>query len=520
MRIRPLALVLLLGLAAGGGWGRAGEREAAAPPPPPPLSTPYAYTAADGLLLDEIEERTFRFFWDLADRNTRLIPDRYPSPSFSSIAAVGFGLTAYPIGAERGWVTRAQAAERTLATLRFLLRAPQGPEARGVAGYRGFFYHFLDMPTGRRFETVELSTIDSSLLFAGALFSQGYFDRPDPTERAIRRAAEALYLRADWRWIQPRKPRVAMGWTPEERFHGWDWRGYNEAMILYVLALGSPTHPIDPAAWLAYTSTYTWAASSYGGGEHVPFAPLFGHQYSEVWIDVRGLGDDFLRAHGIDYFENARRATYAQWGYAIANPMQWRGYGADLWGLSACDGPIDATLPYRAGERTEERRFMTYAARGAAPSEVRDDGTICPAAAGSSLPFAPEIVLPALYAMRERYGRDLFGPYGFLDAFNPSFTYADVTLHHGRLAPGKGWFDTDYLGIDQGPLLAMIENARTGLVWKFMRKSPHVVRGLRRAGFSGGWLSALPPPRPSPVPGKHALPDRTLRTAPSAAGGR
>src|ERR1700742_3963915 len=228
-------------------------------PPAPVASPPLAIGAApvsDSALLDDVENRSFHYFWDLADPKTYLIPDRAPTRSFSSIAAVGFGLTAYGIGAERGFGTRAQAAERTLQTLRSLLAMKQGPEPHGVSGYKGFFYHFLDMRTAERFETVELSTVDTSLLLAGALFDESYFDRDDPTESAIRATAEDLYRRVDWPWEQVRKSAVSMGWTPEEGFHTYDWKGYNEAMIVIVLALGSPTHPVPPSAWGEYTSTY------------------------------------------------------------------------------------------------------------------------------------------------------------------------------------------------------------------------------------------------------------------------
>jgi hypothetical protein len=393
----------------------------------------------DEALLDDVEHRGFHYFWDLADPHTLLVPDRAPTPSFSSIAAVGFGLTAYGIGAERGYVTRAEAAARTLATLQSLLAMKQGPEARGVSGYHGFFYHFLDMRTAERFETVELSTIDTALLLAGALFAQSYFDRPE--EQAIRDAAEELYARIEWTWEQPRAPAISMGWTPEHGFHDWDWRGYNEAMILIVLALGSPTHPVDAAAWSEYHKSDR--RGTFYGQEHVLFAPLFGHQYSQVWIDFRGIRD----GSGVDWFENSRRATIAQHAYAVDNPGKFRDYGDRIWGLSACDGPMDATLTIDGRPRT----FHSYSARGATEGDVRDDGTIAPTAAASSIAFAPE-------------------------------------LKHGRVVPGVGWFDVDYLGIDQGPIVAMIENYRSGLVWKTMRKNAHIVRGLKRAGFTGGWL--------------------------------
>jgi len=444
--------------------------------------------ATPGPLLDDVEHRTFQFFWDTTNTQNGLVPDRYPTKSFCSIAAVGFGLTAYGIGAERGWVTREAAAERTLLTLRFFLNAPAGPQPRGVTGNRGFYYHFLDMETGERFENVELSTIDTTLLLAGALFSESYFSRDNETERAIRDAAEELYRRAEWTFFLERPPLVSMGWTPENGLHDYDYRGYNEAMILYILALGSPTHPIDPAAWTAYTSTYRWG--TFYGQEQLNFGPLFGHHYSHVWIDFRGIQDPFMRAKGIDYAENTRRSTYSQRAYAIANPGQFRGYGENMWGLTACDGPMDgsATLDGR------ERSFMGYSARAAALEEIRDDGTIAPTAAVSSMPFAPEIVLPAMEEMHRRFGASLYRQYGFADSFNETLNVS-TRIPQGTIVPGLGWFDADYLGIDQGPIVAMLENYRTGLVWETMKKNPHIVRGLKRAGFTGGWLSTQAAPR-------------------------
>jgi hypothetical protein len=421
---------------------------------------------SDAQLLDDVQHRTFLFFWETTNPANGLVPDRWPTPSFSSIAAVGFGLTAYGIGAERGWVSRENAAQRVLTTLRFFRESKQGEASTGVTGYRGFYYHFVDMKTGERFKDVELSTIDTTLLLAGALFCQSYFDRDNETERAIREIAEELYARAEWPFFLERPPLVSMGWTPEHGLHDYDYRGYNEAMILYILALGSPTHPIAPEAWTAYTSTYHW--DTFYGQTHLTFAPLFGHQYSHVWIDFRGIQDPFMREHGIDYAENSRRATLAQRAYAIENPMHWRDYGEQLWGLTACDGPLDGTKDIDGVTRT----FHTYAARGAAPGDTRDDGTIAPTAAVSSVAFAPEIAIPAMANMHAKYGDRLYKQYGFLDAFNPTLD----------------WYDVDYLGIDQGPIVAMIENHRTGLVWNTMRKNPHLVRGLQRAGFTGGWL--------------------------------
>jgi hypothetical protein len=274
-----------------------------------------------------------------------------------------------------------------------------------------------------------------------------------------------------------------MGWRPEVGHYDAEWRIYDESMILYVLALGSPTHALSDGAWREYTAGRR--LQTYRGQTHVNFAPLFGHQYSHVWIDFRGLVDDSMAGKGLDYFENSRRATLAQRAYAIANPGGWKGYGPDVWGLTACDGPDG-----RAIVNGREVEFWGYAARGAAHGEERDDGTVAPTAALGSLPFAPEIVVPAVVEMRRRYGAHLYSRYGFLDAFNPSVPDG-TAVRQGRVVPGEGWFDTDYLGIDQGPILAMIENHRNGFVWRVMQRNPHVVRGLLRAGFRGGWLESL-----------------------------
>ncbi len=445
------------------------------PPPPPPPVLDSATTAA---FLDTLEDRTFRYFWDLTNATNGLTPDRSPTPSFSSIAAVGFALTAYPIGVERQYITRVQAAQRVVTTLRFFWTATQDSSASNASGYHGFFYHFLDMNTGKRFQQVELSTIDTALLLAGVLFCQSYFDGADSLETAIRGLADSIYARTDWQWAAPRPPLVAMGWHPESGFLAADWRGYNEAMILYVLALGSPTHAVVPTAWTGWTATYRWG--TFYGQTHVGFAPLFGHHYSHVWVDFKGIQDPYMLARAIDYFENSRRATYAQRAYAYANPGGWRGYSDSVWGLTASDGPADVTLTID-GRR---RQFHTYWARGASFTEVPDDGTIAPTAAGGSIPFAPEIAIPALYAMRHTYGAALFSTYGFRDAFNPTYTASSPS----------GWFDVDYLGIDQGPIIAMIENYRTSLVWRVMRTNPYIVRGLCQAGFTGGWIAGKCPP--------------------------
>jgi len=469
------------------------ENKAAAPP-----EREAAYPASEDLsavsdeaLLEDLARRTFDFFWETANPENGLVPDRYPAPPFSSVAAVGFALTAYPIGIERGYVSREAARARVLTTLRFFMNAPQGDAPAGVTGYKGFFYHFLDMETGARFSPeIELSTIDTALFLAGVLFCQSYFDGDDPREEEIRELAEAIYARVDWTWASPNPPLVSLGWKPESGFIPYDWTGYNEAMLLYILALGAPDHAVAGEAWREWTRGYADDWGSAQGVTHLMFPPLFGHQYSHSWIDFRGIADEYMRGKGIDYFENSRRAALAQRKYTIANPHRWRGYDADIWGLTASDGPA-ATVRVFAGER---RRFRAYAARGleGKPDSGRfkqgyDDGTIAPTAAAASIAFAPEIAIPAIRAMRERYGSEIYGEYGFLDAFNPSFEF-DIPLAYGRLAPGAGWVDTQYLGIDQGPILIMIENYQSGLVWKIMRRNPHISEGLKRAGFSGGWL--------------------------------
>lgn len=437
----------------------------------PQTTARYVLTKSDNTFLDSLQRDTFRFFWDTTNPKNGLVPDRAPTPSFSSVAAIGFGLTSYLIGVERGYITRQQAVERVLATLRFFRNAPQGPDPINVAGYKGFYYHFLDMQSGLRFKTVELSTIDTALLLAGVLSCQTYFDQKNAAETEIRKLADDLYKAADWTWFQARKPFVSMGWHPESGFIKSDWQGYDEAMILYVLALGSPTHPVGPEVWSAWTSSYEWM--TFYNQEHVNFEPLFGHQYSHCWIDFRGIQDAYMRQKGIDYFENSRRATYANRAYCAANPNKWQDYSETLWGLTACDGPRDTLA--------NGRQFFSYRARGASAQRIVDDGTIAPTAAGGSLAFAPEICLPALKTMKARYGSQLYGPQGFRDSFNPTYRYRSPFAYGST---ENGWFDRDYLGIDQGPIIIMAENLRTNFVWNLMKKNPYIQRGLSRAGFT------------------------------------
>jgi len=434
---------------------------------------------------EEIERRTFRFFWDTVNRKNGLVPDRWPTPSFSSIAAVGFALPAYAVGAERSWCSRVEARDLTLTTLRFFWNAPQGPERKGTAGHKGFFYHFLDMQTGARFKAVELSTDDTTILLMGALFAGQYYDRDDPAEREIRELSQKLYERADWSFFRSDgRQAISMGWHPESgELIPANWVGFNEGMFVNILALGSPTHPAPANLWDQWTSRYQDFWRGEGDTRHIGFAPLFGHQFSHIFIDFRGIRDAIMRTAGFDYFENSRRATYSNWAWCSVNRMGWQGYSRELWGLSACDGPGNFERRYKG----EPRQFFGYAARGPLiEPEGRDDGTIAPTAALGSLPFTPEIVLPCAETLLKQPG--LFDRYGFKDSFNPSFTYTDVKLETGMVDPKHGWVATDYLGIDQGPILLQAANHRDDFVWRHMRRVPAIRCGLLRAGFARGWL--------------------------------
>jgi hypothetical protein len=457
--------------------GRGGNSSAPAFPPPPAL-TPDA-------LLGDAQRRTFNYFWQTTEAARGLAPDLIPGPAPASIAAMGFAYTAVPIGVEHGWVTRAQAAQRVRGWLEFLRDAPQGPAATGVTGYKGFFYHFLDAGSGTRYRNSELSTIDSALLFMGVRFCGQYFNGADANETAIRTIAEFVCERADWNWMQANGPGVCMGWRPETGFLSADWEGYNEAMLMYLLALGSQSHPVGPDSWAVWTGGYARSWGTIQGVEHLTFGALFAHQFTQMWVNLQGINDAYMRARGFDYFENSRRAVLSQRAYAIANPLGFEGYSADIWGLSACDGPYDGTLNYR-GAAT---RFHTYAARGVyllAKDQI-DDGTLSVSAALGCLPFAPELVTPAVAAMYERYGSVIYGDFGFQDSYNPSFRY-EVPLISGRRVGELGWVDSRYYGLTQGPIVAMIENYRSGLIWRYMQNDPIIRRGLQRAGFTGGWL--------------------------------
>ncbi len=420
--------------------------------------------------LDQLERKASAYFQHEVDAETGLVRDNTSEDARATIAGSGFALCNNVIAAERGYLTREDAAERARRALRFLWNAPQG-DGKDVIGTRGFFYHFLDMRSGRRMWRCEVSTIDSTILFAGALVAAAYFDRATTTEHEIRWTADAIYRRADWNWALDGGKLVSLGWRPERGFLPYHWVGYTEALLLYVLALGSPTHPLPSDCYVEWCKGYRWR--SLYGYELLYAGPLFIHQLSHAWIDFRGIRDAYMSARASDYFENSRRATYVQRAYATRNPRRFVGYDADCWGITACDGPGPAIRPING----EQRRFWHYRARGVPFGP--DDGTVSPSAIVASLPFAPEIVVPTIEAMRARHP-SIDRAYGLACSVNPSVRVDGDDA--------SGWVSPVHYAIDQGPLVMMLENVRSELVWRLVRSCPYVVDGLRRAGFTGGWL--------------------------------
>jgi hypothetical protein len=419
-------------------------------------------------LLDRFQRAAFGYFIEQFNPENGLVADTSRAGAPASIAVVGFALSCYPVGVERGWMTRADAAARVLVTLRFFWNSRQS-EQPDATGYRGFFYHFLDMETGKRVWQSELSLIDTTLLLAGVLTASVYFGEDTPIENEIREHADAIYRRIDWQWACGGEATVRQGWKPRSGFLHYGWEGYSEAIILYVLGLASPSHPLPDDSFGAWTETYQW--ENIYDYEFLYAGPLFIHHFSQAWIDFAGIRDPFMREKDTDYFENSRRATCVQREYARRNPHDFEGYGKDCWGFTANDGPGFKSL--RIGGR--EFRFLGYAARGV-PSGP-DDGTIDPCAALASLPFAPEFAMSALRHFCTRYPEMIRGS-RLPSGFNP-------TLPGGGPA---GWVSEGYFGLDQGIVVLMIENYRSRLIWNLMRRCPYIGDGLRRAGFTGGWL--------------------------------
>ncbi len=431
---------------------------------------------ADARVLDRLQKAAFDYFAAATNPLNGLVADRGRAGSPSSIAVVGLALSAHTVGVERGWIARDVAVARALAALRFFWHSKQDGSAAST-GFKGFYFHFLDMTTGLRTWECELSIIDTALLMAGVLTAAAYFAGDAPAEVELRGLAEALYRRVDWRWAQGEDDAVALGWKPDSGFLAYGWMGYDEALILYVLGLGSPSHPLSAASFRAWTMTYQW--ENMYGQEFLYAGPLFIHQLSHAWLDLRGVRDDFMREKRSDYFENSRRATIVQREYARRNPLDFRGYGADRWGLSAGDGPKVAPVPIAGRSQS----FYGYAARGVPYGP--DDGTIAGPAMLASLPFAPDLVLPVVRGLckadRLETDRTLLA-----GGFNDS-------------APGGpeggAWVSQGAFGFDQGLVVLAIENFRSGLVWRLTRGIPCFRAGLRRAGFRGGWLGGRWAPR-------------------------
>lgn len=424
-------------------------------------------------LLSKLQRDSFGYFIHEVNPENGLILDKTADNWPASIAAVGMALTVYPIGVERGLMSRAAAVSRTLATLRFFAASEQGTTSTAT-GYKGFYYHFLDMKTGRRVWDCELSSIDTALLMAGVLTAAAYFQEQDENETEIRALADLLYRRVDWDWMRNGTSSICHGWKPENGFLPWHWEGYQEALILYILALGSPTFPIAEACYTAWLSSYDW--KKHYGIEYVYAGPLFIHQMSHVWIDFRGVRDVFMREHDSDYFENSRRATMVQQQYAMRNVMGFEHYGEFFWGITASDGPGFITKEING----IERHFFDYVGRGVPFGP--DDGTVAPWAVVASLPFAPDIVLPTIERFSKLHLHEA-NPYGFKASFSPTYHCTDLAGENAI------WVSPYHFGINEGPTVAMIENYRSGLLWTLTRQCPYICSGLRRAGFTGGWLA-------------------------------
>ncbi len=426
----------------------------------------------DEEMLDNLQRETFSYFLKETNPRNGLIKDKTQPKSPSSIGVIGMGLSVYVVGVERGLFSRKEAVARTLTILRFFHRSSQSKKA-DATGYKGFFYHFLDMRTGRRAWECELSTIDTAFLMAGMLTAAQYFTNDTDSEKEIRELADTLYRQVDWKWALNGRSTLTHGWKPETGFlsNRWD-TGYSEALILYALALGSPSHSISKKGYTDWTSTFEW--KKVYGIEYWYAGPLFIHQMSHLWIAFKDIKDGINRKFGIDYFENSRRATYVHRQYAIQNPLKFPHYGKNGWGFTASDGPGPAKIEVDG----IPREFFNYIARGAPFGP--DDGTIAPWAVTASLPFAPEIVVATIRHAIERLELKNHKHYGFDASFNAAFPKKGPNRH--------GWVSPWRFGLNEAPIVLMLENYRSGLIWGLVKKCPYISKGLRRAGFTGGWL--------------------------------
>jgi len=390
-------------------------------------------SADDDQLLEEMERANYLYFWEQASPQTGLIRDRFnvrgdDRGGVSSIAATGFGLTALCIAEKRRYLTYNQVLNRILTTLRFLWRK--------LPNHRGFFYHFADMNTGERQWDSEVSSVDTAILLCGVRTATQCFDHEELND-----LAEDILNRVDWTWLSEDTTLLPLGWMPEVGFLPYRWDGYSELMMMYLLGLGSPTHPLPADAWNAWKrTTFEYRGLRYIGA----FAPLFVHQYSQAWFDFRGKRDKYA-----DYFQNSITATEVHMLFCLELAKQFPDYSEDLWGITASDS------------------VHGYVAWGGPPATGPIDGTVVPSATGGSLPFLTQPCLRVLRNMRQRYGDKAWSRYGFVNAFNPL----------------TKWYDTDVVGIDTGITMLMAENLRTGFVWEMFMKNPEARRGMERAGF-------------------------------------
>jgi hypothetical protein len=427
-------------------------------------------TRQEDTWLDQLQRAAFEYFLRATNPRNGLVADNSRMNSPVSIAVVGFALSAFPIAVERGWMRRDAAVQCSLSALRFFRDSDQsgGPVA---TGFKGFYYHFLDIHTGARVWQSELSMVDTALLIGGMLVASQYFDAETSDERELRALVDFLYRRVDWCWAQDGADTIRQGWKPECGFLHYGWEGYSEAILLYALALGSPTHPIARDCYKNWTLTYQW--ENLYDFDCLYAGPMFIHQFSHAWIDFRGIRDEFMREKRSDYFENSRRAVHIQREYARRNPREFAGYDENCWGLSACDGPSDEHLDIA----NEQRRLYGYAARSVPYGP--DDGTLSAPCVLASLPFAPEAVLQSLRIMLERYP-EVLQDSRLASGFNPTLAGAE----------GRAWVAAGHFGLDQGIVFLMIENHRSERVWQLMRANPYIRAGLQGAGFRGGWLQS------------------------------
>ncbi|MFW6119503.1 MAG: glucoamylase family protein [Petrotogales bacterium] len=378
----------------------------------------------DDELLSELQRKTFNFFWNEINPENGLIKDRSTDDSPCSIASVGFGLSAIPVAIENGWIDKEEGYDRALLTLKTFANG-------GVEGKNGFFYHFVNMKTGKRALSSEISSIDTTLFIAGALTTAEYFKGTE-----VETLATQLYEEVDWEWMLADGDTLSMGWKPEAGFLGARWDSFNEGILAYVLAIGSPTHPIPVSSW---DNIYRPVKDTY---INLPQETLFVYQYPNIWVDFRDKVD-----HYANYFNNATVASRYNWLFTFTNRFQYETYTKDIWGLSACDGPNG------------------YKAYGA--SEGNHDGTIAPYASIASIAFTPDLSLNSLRAMLENHGSLILNEYGLVSGFNVD----------------ANWYSEDNIGIDQGDIILMIENYKTGLIWELFMKNPSIQSAMGKIGF-------------------------------------